>query len=156
MAKPGGSPENLIPNSKRTPEELKAITTAGGKRSGEVRREKKRIADIYASVLAKEYDVKDSDGKPIKVTGSDMIGTTIVSIINRGDGASVSMIKELREGIDGSKVKLTGGVDMTTYTPEEFQRKRDQFILQNAERIERLRKEAEERLMLEAPEEEEE
>ena len=33
--------KNLIPNSQRSPSELKAMTSKGGKRSGEVRRQRK-------------------------------------------------------------------------------------------------------------------
>ena len=37
--------QNLIPNSKRSPEELREMTKRGGKKSGEVRRKRKTIRE---------------------------------------------------------------------------------------------------------------
>lgn len=45
--------KNLIPNSERTPEELREITSKGGKASGAARRRKrslKEAADLYLSL----------------------------------------------------------------------------------------------------------
>lgn len=45
--------KNLIPNSERTPEELRRITAAGGRASGVSRRRKKSLreaADLYLSL----------------------------------------------------------------------------------------------------------
>lgn len=45
--------KNLIPNSERTPEELRQITSAGGRASGAARRRKralKEAADLYLSL----------------------------------------------------------------------------------------------------------
>ena len=105
MAKPGGTPENLTPTNQRSKEEARKLGSIGGVKSGEVRREKKRISDIYAAVLAKKYDI---DGETLD--GSDLITNVIQAIISRGDSASVSMIKELREGIDGNKIEHSGEV----------------------------------------------
>lgn len=51
----GGVPneQNLIQNSERTPEELREITSRGGKASGAARRRKRRLkeaADLYLSL----------------------------------------------------------------------------------------------------------
>src|SRR6266487_6015599 len=56
-------------------------------------------------------------------------------------------------------VEMNGTMDLnhvalTKLSPQEFQQAQDAFIIRNAERIERLKKEAEERLLLEGPEEE--
>ena len=45
--------KNLIPNSERTPEEMRQITSAGGRASGAARRRKralKEAADLYLSL----------------------------------------------------------------------------------------------------------
>lgn len=47
----GNNPQNIIPNSERTPEERKAIATAGGIASGEARRRKRTLRQI-AEILA--------------------------------------------------------------------------------------------------------
>jgi hypothetical protein len=96
---PRGNPKNLIPNSARTPEELKKMTRKGGKASGKVRREKKLMSQIYADVLADQSGIKKGGG----------IRAVIAEIMNstdpRAKSAKVSLIKELREGTEGSKVK---------------------------------------------------
>ena len=54
--------KNLIPNSERTPEELKAITTKGGINSGKARRQKRTMKDtmsILMSMAVKEGDIPD-------------------------------------------------------------------------------------------------
>lgn len=103
-----GGNGNLLPANRRTKEEARELGARGGIKSGEVRREKKRMSDIYAAVLAKQYEV---DGK--KLDGSDMIRDVIQAIISRQDSASVSMIKELREGIDGNKLEHSGSLGIT-------------------------------------------
>lgn len=57
------------------------------------------------------------------------------------------------------RVEMSGQVDLThvalmKMSPEEFQKAQDAFVLRNAERMKRLEKEAEERLLLEGPHEE--
>ena len=99
--------ENLISADKRSEEELREMTRRGGIKSGEVRREKRKMADLYAMVLAKKYKVT-VDGKEETLSGYRMIGNIIGKIVQREDSAAVSMIKELREGIDGSRIGLNG------------------------------------------------
>ena len=41
-----GNEKNLIPNTERTPEELREITRKGGKASGEARRAKKTLREL--------------------------------------------------------------------------------------------------------------
>lgn len=43
--------ENLVPNSKRTPSELRKMTKKGGKKSGEVRRERKKFKEAFLAAL---------------------------------------------------------------------------------------------------------
>ena len=43
--------KNLIPNSERTPIEIKEMTSNGGKRSGEVRRGKKLFQQAVLAAL---------------------------------------------------------------------------------------------------------
>lgn len=46
--------QNLIPNSERTPSELREITKKGGKKSAQVRAEKKKFKDLFDSYLSKQ------------------------------------------------------------------------------------------------------
>ncbi len=42
---------NLVPNSNRTPSELRKMTKKGGKKSGEVRRERKKFKEAFLAAL---------------------------------------------------------------------------------------------------------
>jgi len=84
--------QNLKPI--QSTEEARARGRAGGIKSGEVRREKKIMSLIYADVIAKKYDAK---GKTLE----DVIN----EILDRGDSASVSMCREMREATEGNKNK---------------------------------------------------
>lgn len=53
---PRGNPDKLIPNSARTPQELKKMTSNGGKKSGETRRKQKTLRDTFKTVLADKFD----------------------------------------------------------------------------------------------------
>lgn len=51
--------KNLIPNSERTPSELKEITRKGGIASGEARRKKKRLSQLLDMMFDKESKSPD-------------------------------------------------------------------------------------------------
>lgn len=55
--------KNLIPNSERSPSELREMGRKGGIRSGEVRRQNKRIRE-NAELLAKIF-TESEDGKKL-------------------------------------------------------------------------------------------
>jgi len=95
-----GRTENLKPKTS-----AKARGKLGGIKSGKVKREKKLMSQIYAEFLAKKYDVITSDGKKKPVSGSEMVSTVMRKVLSRGDSASVSLMKELRDGLEGSKIK---------------------------------------------------
>lgn len=56
--------ENLIPNSERSPSELREMGRKGGIRSGEVRRQNKRIRE-NAELLAKIFTESEGGKKLI-------------------------------------------------------------------------------------------
>lgn len=141
--------ENLIPTSQRSKEEARALGAIGGAKSGEVRREKKKFRSLYAEVLAREYTVANEVLGQKTLRGDQLIVEVIGAIIGQGGAPSVSMIKEMREAIDGEKIKhtgLPGLTELSQLTPEQLQRAQDEFIVKNADRIARLKKEAEDRL----------
>ena len=53
--------KNLIPNSERTPEELRAMTRKGGINSGKARRKKANLKKAFEAIL--EADVKSDKVK---------------------------------------------------------------------------------------------
>jgi len=89
---------NLIPV--RTTEEAKAKGKRGGIKSGESKRQKKLLSEIYGEVLSDLYQVDAKKGTPAK--------NIIKAILDRSDSASVSMLKEIREATEGSKLEITG------------------------------------------------
>ena len=111
----GGTPENL-----RTPtsSEAKEMQRKGAEKRKENNRQKKLMSQIYAEFLAKEYNVKVGD-KNKKISGADFVNEAMKKIIARGDSASVSLLRELREGTEGNKIQLSGNVNTTLQTTEE-------------------------------------
>lgn len=89
-----GRKENLKP--KTSPQ---ARGKLGGIKSVQVRKEKKLMSQIYADILADQSGIKRGGG----------IRAVVAEILNSSDprakSAKVSLIKELREGTEGSKIK---------------------------------------------------
>lgn len=63
----GNNAGNLIPNSQRTPEELREMTRKGGIRSGQVRRAKKSFAEAARWALEMEASA-DINGQEEKIS----------------------------------------------------------------------------------------
>lgn len=112
-------PENLIPQSQRTPEEAREMGRKGGIASGEARREKKRMSQIYADFLIAEHDIK-LDDEMKKLTGSALLAEVMKRVLAQGGGPAVSMMKEIREATEGSKASIEhSGTISNKLTPEE-------------------------------------
>lgn len=85
--------DNLVSLADRTPEERSEIARKGGIASGESKREKKLLSEKYLEYINKKNFDELFD-----------------SIIERKDSASVSLIKEFRDGTEGSKLEHSGEV----------------------------------------------
>jgi predicted nucleic acid-binding Zn-ribbon protein len=101
---PKGNPASLLDLSKLDKETKRKMSSNGGKKSQAVQREKKLLSSLYAKTIAEMYDVDPDDLEGNKLT----FPMVIKAILARGDAASVSMLKEIREATEGSKVALTG------------------------------------------------
>lgn len=97
--------DNLKPV--KTTEEAKARGKQGGIRSGEVKREKKLMSQIYGEFLAERFKVS-IDGAAKEITGADIVGRVVKSVLDEGGSPAVSLMKEIREATEGSKVTLDG------------------------------------------------
>lgn len=114
MAK-GGNPKNLIPQNKRTKEEQSRIARMGGKKSGEVRREKILMSKVYAEILADKSKIDlEGDGHLKDMTGVELVKEVSKRILMAGGSPAVSLIKELREGTEGSRVNLAGDLNVVS------------------------------------------
>lgn len=98
--------DNLIPLSERTKEEQREIARMGGIASGKARKEKKLMSQIYADFLIKEHEVVGKDGIKKKLSGEQLLSSVMSKVLSRGDSSSVSLMKEIREAVEGNKVNL--------------------------------------------------
>lgn len=89
-----GRKENLKPKTS-----AKARGRLGGIKSGKSKRIKKLMSEIYADLLADQSGIKKGQGIP----------KVVEEILNKTDAkttsARVALLRELREGTEGSKVK---------------------------------------------------
>lgn len=89
-----------------TAEEQKAIASKGGKASVEAKRHKKMMSQIYADFLIKEHDIIGKDGLKRKFTGDELLSNVMSKVLARGDAAAVSLMKEIREATEGTKINF--------------------------------------------------
>lgn len=90
------NPENIIPNSERTPEERRDIARAGGIASGEARRRKRTLKEI-AEMLADEHIAMPQPGGTTKDMTYDvaLIQTMYRNAITKGDTQAAKFIANL-------------------------------------------------------------
>ena len=112
---PRGNIQNLIPNSERTPEQLREQTRKGGIISGQKKRERKLLSQIYADLLIDEYEVTVGDEKK-KITGEKLVKTVARDVLMRRDSSSVSMMREIREATEGQNMNINADVAITDAT----------------------------------------
>lgn len=88
MPPKGGNKKNL---RRLTTEEARKIGREGGKASVKARREKKLMSQIYAGLISNGIETD--------------IEKAVPKIIRKGGSPAVALMRELREGTEGSKVK---------------------------------------------------
>lgn len=122
--------ENLIPNSERTPSELREMTSKGGKASGIARRDKRDSRERLKMLLQLPcpdgkggFLTSDITGKPISV--GEAIDTALINKSLAGNVKAIQTIYEVLEVYNPKKADIT----VTTRSVEDI----------DAE-IERLRK----------------
>ena len=111
MAK-GTKKYNIQNLKRRSSDEAREIGRKGGIQSGKSRREKKLMSQLYADFLAKKHDVDVKNGRRRKIEGYKMLEIVITKILERGDSASVGMMRELREATEGQKHIIDGGAEI--------------------------------------------
>ena len=105
--------DNLKPFNELTEEEQRIIASKGGKASVKARKEKKLMSQIYADFLCEEFDIT-VEGKKEKLSGNALISQVMKKVLARGDSASVSLMKEVREATEGNKVVMSGELETET------------------------------------------
>jgi hypothetical protein len=87
-----GRVENLKSLKDRTTDEQREIAKKGGKKSGQVRRERKLLSQIYAEIIDKK---------------ATTIQEAIENKLNKGD---ISFLPEMGKLTEGSKVNLDASI----------------------------------------------
>ena len=107
-----GKTENLKPKTSPA-----ARGKLGGIASGKAKKEKKLMSQIYAEFLEKEHEIIGKDGKREKLEGHALLSKVMSKVLARGDSASVSLLKEIREAIEGTKTKTELVLNVNTEDP---------------------------------------
>lgn len=103
-----GNPKNLIPNSQRTPKELKEMTSKGGKRSGEIRREKKTLAETLNKFLQMQPTGKSKTQlEQLGLQADEITNQALfaISVFKNGCSGNNKAMEMIAEIIDGNKKK---------------------------------------------------
>lgn len=106
--------KNLKPTKKGelSTERAKILGAKGGKKTGELKKQKRLMSQIYADFLAKKHNVTLFDMKKKgfveleNATTDEYLGTVMNNILSRADSSSVGILKEIAERTEGSKVSL--------------------------------------------------
>jgi hypothetical protein len=91
-----GNPKKLIPNSARSPQELKEQTRKGGIKSGEARRRRKTMREWAKAFAEMGVNAKGLNGEEIT---ADYAGAVVLEqfrkAVKEGDTSSAKFIAEL-------------------------------------------------------------
>lgn len=97
--------KNLIPNSERTPSELREITSKGGKKSGESRRRKKTMKQVMDMLLGmpantpQDWQLLADLGFNLDELDEDTVNNILIvnaALLKNAKQGDVASIKELR------------------------------------------------------------
>lgn len=111
--------------SKRSEAEARALGSKGGKKSGEVRREKKSLREIAKAIGEKNITITNPDGTKETVTYDvAMINAQFKKAITEGNTKAAEYISKLRGEME-DKITLDGkvqGITVTVDNPDTEQK----------------------------------
>ena len=111
-----GKKENLISIGDLTTEKQREITSKGGIRSGQVRRENKTLREIAKIIGEKPITITNPDGTKETVTYNvAMLNAQYKKAITEGNTKAAEFIAKLRGEME-DKVSLNGSVQGLTVT----------------------------------------
>lgn len=104
--------QNLIPNSERTPEELREITRKGGIASGEARRKRKTLKELLEQVADKKVQSEKIKQtlREMGVADEDMTNQMAIAV-RIALGALNGDHKSISEYMDGTGQKITRNIN---------------------------------------------
>ena len=100
--------KNLIPNSERTPSELREIARKGGEASGETRRRKKLFREQLMEALETEQEDTLSDGTTSLRTLKEMGAAQLAAAFARGNLRAIQLVLEVIGEAPVSRMEVTG------------------------------------------------
>ena len=112
-----GNQKNLIPNSQRTPEELRAMTIKAGKASGVARRKKKTFAEIAKAMMdckPNQEQLKVLKGIFPQINPDDITNRTLMikkqidKAVKDGDTKSFEVLRDTVGEKPSDKLEMTG------------------------------------------------
>jgi hypothetical protein len=116
--------DNLIPADKRSKEELREMTSKGGKASGKARRKKKELRECLEILLNRKYE---TDGK--ELTGSEIMSVTAIKAAMGGDWKAWELVRDtagqkpveklIMAEVDPETVKLVEDLVLEDVTPDD-------------------------------------
>lgn len=125
--------DNLIPNSQRTPEELREITRKGGIASGKARRAKrdrhKRIQELFALAVQDPKLKANLEKMGIDVTDADLEtaadARVMVELLRKGDYKAWQAMKTEAYGplATKSELELSGEVSAISINIKDYRKK---------------------------------
>ena len=125
--------ENLIPFNERTESEQRAIATAGGKASGEARRNKKMLRDCIDYLFERvDKTAIGDDGQPM--TGAEQLAYNLfIKALGETDTGKAAKAFEVLRDTAGQKpvekVQSTQTVvDMSKFSTEEIKAMLDEEV----------------------------
>ena len=101
-----------------TPENARERQLKSAQKRKENNERRKFLSEMYAEFLEDEYSVTKG-GETKKISGTEYIKTVVKAIINRGDSSSVTMLREIREATEGTKMQLSGELSTKLETQED-------------------------------------
>lgn len=104
----------------RTPttDEAKEMQKKSAEKRKENNAKKKLMSQIYAEFLEREYSVRQGD-KDRKLSGAELVNEVMRKVLARSDSSSVSLMREIREGTEGTKMQLSGELSTKLETQED-------------------------------------
>lgn len=106
--------KNLIPNSERSPQELKEMTRKGGIASGKARRRKKELREALEMLLEKDFTNEQGE----KMQGIDVIATALFKEASKGN---VKAFNSLRDTIGQMPVQKIQVAEIDQSVVEEVE-----------------------------------
>lgn len=105
--------QNLIPNSERTPSEVRENGKKGGIASGKARREKKKAVEVARLILDEIINTKQGEEVEVRYA---MIKKQVERALKHGDTKAFNAVIKLADEMPSDKHEISGDMVLTINT----------------------------------------